>query len=29
MNGRRIDILQRPELMFGSCEFAVQGVLLI
>jgi protein transport protein SEC24 len=25
MNGRRIDVAQRPELMFGSCEFAVGG----
>jgi protein transport protein SEC24 len=24
MNGRRIDINHRPELMFGSCEFSVQ-----
>jgi protein transport protein SEC24 len=24
MNGRRIDINHRPELLFGSCEFAVQ-----
>jgi protein transport protein SEC24 len=25
MNGRRLDIAQRPELMFGSCEFEVQN----
>ncbi len=24
MNGRRIDLNQRPELLYGSCEFAVQ-----
>jgi hypothetical protein len=27
MNGRRVDILQRPELLFGTYEFAVQDVI--
>lgn len=26
MNGRRIDLQQRAELLFGSCEFAVQDL---
>jgi protein transport protein SEC24 len=26
MNGRRIDLQQRAELLFGSCEFAVQNM---
>lgn len=25
MNGRRLDLEQRPELMYGSCEFEVQN----